>query len=136
MGVPAAEGESGDGAAVGDQKMIVVAGHRAQAFSEPERGRDAASPRRARVLAERERIAGELHDTAIQRIFVSAMAIRSVQQRTADPLLRDELDQIIGQLDHAIADIKSAVLRPGPGRSGEETGGAGTSAPGVTVLGA
>ncbi len=62
------------------------------------------------VLDDRQRIARDLHDRLAQRIFAAGTALQSVLARTADPLLRDQLQQAVTETDAAILDLRSTLF--------------------------
>ena len=59
---------------------------------------------------ERERIARDLHDIVIQRLFATGLGIQSVAMRAPDGL-RPRLDQAVDAIDEAIRDIRSSIFR-------------------------
>lgn len=61
------------------------------------------------VLEDRERIARDLHDTVIQRLFASGMALQGVS-RLAEPAVADRIQDTIDDLDQTIRDIRSAIF--------------------------
>lgn len=61
------------------------------------------------VYADRERIARDLHDSVIQRLFATGLTIQAVSGRT-DGVIRDELDGAVDALDDAIRDLRSAIF--------------------------
>lgn len=74
--------------------------------------------RRLGVLAERERIARELHDTVIQRLFASGMRLQAALGKEEEAL-RDAVNQIVEDLDGLIRDIRSTIFSL---QSSEEAG--------------
>jgi signal transduction histidine kinase len=71
---------------------------------------------RMRVVEDRERIARDLHDTVIQRIFAAGMALQAVNQRTTDANVTARINEVVEQLDDTIRDIRSTIfaLQRGP----------------------
>jgi PAS domain S-box-containing protein len=61
------------------------------------------------IADDRERIARDLHDTVIQRLFASGLALQAVTNRV-DPDLRVRLDTVVDDLDQTIRDIRSAIF--------------------------
>jgi PAS domain S-box-containing protein len=73
---------------------------------------------------ERERIARDLHDIVIQRLFATGLSIQSAAMRVAEPL-RPRLDQAVDAIDEAIHDIRSSIFRlshAGPARDSIRAG--------------
>jgi signal transduction histidine kinase len=62
------------------------------------------------ALAEdRERIAADLHDTVIQRLFATGLALES-SIRLAPPELGERIEQAVAALDDTIREIRSAIF--------------------------
>ncbi|MFJ4011605.1 GAF domain-containing sensor histidine kinase [Streptomyces sp. NPDC090026] len=80
----------------------------------------AAEAQRARerlaVLEDRDRIARDLHDLVIQRLFTTGMLLESAQLHSAAAGVREGVERAVGELDVTIQEIRSAVfaLRQGP----------------------
>ena len=66
---------------------------------------------RLEVLQDRERLAQDLHDVVIQRLFAAGMGLQSVFSLVQDPKARDRLTDTVGQLDKTIAELRSAIFR-------------------------
>ncbi|QZN86982.1 GAF domain-containing protein [Cellulomonas sp. C5510] len=67
------------------------------------------------VYRDRERIARDLHDLVIQRIFGTGLTVQSMRPRLPQELCATA-DEVVGQLDEAIRDLRSAIFalqRPG-----------------------
>jgi signal transduction histidine kinase len=64
---------------------------------------------RLAVEAERRRIAVDLHDSAKQRVHASHLVLSSVRGRLGDERASDGVDQAMGELRAAIADMDSSV---------------------------
>jgi signal transduction histidine kinase len=71
--------------------------------------------RRLAVMEERERIARELHDGAIQALFAVGMGLQATAARTVEPEVTGRLHAAVGELDRVISDLRSYIfgLRPG-----------------------
>lgn len=61
------------------------------------------------VADDRERIARDLHDTVIQRIFAAGLSLQGVAAR-ADGAVRSRIDAITGELDETIRDLRTAIF--------------------------
>ncbi|WP_395729212.1 GAF domain-containing protein [Nakamurella sp.] len=65
---------------------------------------------RATILDERDRIAADLHDHIIQRLFGAGLALHGVAARlTGDPM-RDRVVRVIDDLDDTIAQIRTSIF--------------------------
>jgi signal transduction histidine kinase len=73
------------------------------------------------VVEDRERIARQLHDTVIQRIFATALSLQGIAARVDDPELSDRLAGAVDDLDQTVRHIRTTIFelqRPRlPGRS-------------------
>lgn len=62
------------------------------------------------LLSRRERVADELHEVVIQRIFEAGLAMAVALRLNRDPIVTLQIEQAVEVLDQALADIRSAVL--------------------------
>ena len=62
------------------------------------------------VLGERERIARDLHDTVIQRLFATGMGLQSLVGRMEESDLRVRLQQAVDELDETIREIRITIF--------------------------
>lgn len=62
------------------------------------------------VLAERDRIARDLHDRVIQRIFAAGLSLQSTVQRVSAPDIQARLSTTIDDLQDTVHDIRSAIF--------------------------
>src|SRR6266536_1973167 len=71
--------------------------------------------RRLAIMEERERIARDLHDGAIQALFSVGMGLQATAARTGEPEVTRRLHGAVGELDRVISDLRSYIfgLRPG-----------------------
>lgn len=65
---------------------------------------------RRAVLADRDRIARELHDQVIQRIFAAGLTLQALGRMTTDPVLGRRLSEEVRALDAVIADLRTAIF--------------------------
>jgi signal transduction histidine kinase len=73
------------------------------------------------LLEDRERIARDLHDTVIQRLFATGLALQGASRLARDPELERRLQQAIDDLDTTVRQVRSTIFeldtRRIPGRS-------------------
>jgi signal transduction histidine kinase len=62
------------------------------------------------VLADRDRIARDLHDHVIQRLFATGMQLQGTLRRSTDPDVRDRLTQVVDELDITVREIRTAIF--------------------------
>lgn len=105
------------GAAKFDEtQMQVVATFADQAALALRRAESQTARRELEILADRDRIARDLHDHVIQRLFGIGLALQSTQRRVKSPLVADRLTEHVDQLHAVIQDIRAAIfdLQAGP----------------------
>ncbi|MDN5762465.1 MAG: histidine kinase, partial [Microlunatus sp.] len=121
---------------VHDQPLGVIALHRDEPFGDDEiamarafashvslaidHARNEHNRRRLAVYSDRERIARDLHDHVIQRIFAVGLGLQSTVRRLDDQALEDRVIGYIDDLDATIADMRSTVFSLQHGESGED----------------
>lgn len=66
---------------------------------------------RLRLIEEDERIARNLHDTVIQRLFAVGMSLQAARNH-ADAMLGGRIDAAVDNLDDVIRDIRNTIFRP------------------------
>lgn len=82
----------------------------------------AAQQRAAReldVLGDRDRIARDLHDHVIQRLFAVGLSMQSTQRRTKSPELQKRLGDSIQQMHEIVQEIRTAIFDLHGGAAGE-----------------
>ncbi|MCW2945643.1 MAG: sensor signal transduction histidine kinase [Actinoallomurus sp.] len=97
------------------QRLLeTFAAQAAVALELAERRRDA---ERLVVLEDRDRIAKDLHDTVIQRLFASAMTLMSAIKITEKPEVAIRVQRAVDELDETIRQIRSTIfaLQAAPG---------------------
>ena len=62
------------------------------------------------VLQDRERIARDLHDTVIQRVFATGLSLQALSRRVADVEVADRIQQAVDELDATIRDIRGVIF--------------------------
>lgn len=107
------------GAAVfGEQELALVSTFADQAAMALERADLRLARREVDLLRDRDRIAQDLHDQVIQRLFAIGLGLQSTHKREPDPRLAGRLADHMDQLHAVIEQLRSAIveLRTGPGR--------------------
>ncbi|MFJ7326979.1 GAF domain-containing sensor histidine kinase [Streptomyces cyaneofuscatus] len=71
---------------------------------------------RLAVYEDRDRIARDLHDLVIQRLFATGMMLESAQRRSVVPEVRTGVGRAVDELDVTIQEIRTAIfaLQQGP----------------------
>jgi signal transduction histidine kinase len=87
------------GSSFADQAALVLQ----QAESESAR-------RELELLADRDRIARDLHDHVIQRLFAIGLAMQGTHRRAKSPLVTERLTDHIDQLHDVIQEIRTAIF--------------------------
>jgi two-component system, NarL family, sensor histidine kinase DevS len=63
-----------------------------------------------RVLSDRDRIARDLHDHVIQRLFAHGLALQSTHQRARAPEVRKRLAELVEDVQNIIGEIRTAIF--------------------------
>jgi signal transduction histidine kinase len=103
---------------VADLDVAVVEAFAGQAALALERARAQEEREMLAVLGDRERIARDLHDVVIQRLFAAGMQLQTASQLATRPEVRQRLDTVVDDLDTTIRDIRGAIFElrsPSPG---------------------
>ncbi|MCK7623317.1 GAF domain-containing protein [Streptomyces sp. RS10V-4] len=71
---------------------------------------------RLAVFEDRDRIARDLHDLVIQRLFATGMMLEGAQRRTEVPEVAERIGKAVDELDTTIQEIRTAIfaLQQGP----------------------
>jgi signal transduction histidine kinase len=62
------------------------------------------------VYEDRDRIARDLHDHVIQRLFATGLSLQAAATRVRDEALQQRLSQIVTQLDETVRDIRTTIF--------------------------
>ncbi|MEV6612271.1 GAF domain-containing protein [Kutzneria sp. NPDC051319] len=62
------------------------------------------------VLADRDRIARDLHDHVIQRLFATGLGLQGTLRRAADPDVRSRIQKAVEQLDETVREIRTSIF--------------------------
>ena len=97
-------------------ELHVVSSFADQAALALQRAASQSARREMEVLADRDRIARDLHDSVIQRLFAIGLGMQSTHRRTKTPAVAERLVGHIDQLHEVIQDIRAAIfdLQGGP----------------------
>lgn len=74
-----------------------------------QRAETQATRRELEILADRDRIARDLHDHVIQQLFAVGLALNGIQRRVKPPDLARWLNSQIDELDQVIRDIRTVI---------------------------
>lgn len=64
-----------------------------------------------RMLQDRERLAADLHDLVIQRLFAAGMGLQSIQPLVSESVVAGRLAHTVAELDQAIAELRGAIFQ-------------------------
>jgi signal transduction histidine kinase len=87
--------------------LIAFAGQAALAM---ERARAQDEREHVVILEDRERIARDLHDVVIQRLFATGLQLQTAALRAGKPEVADRISAAVDDLDNTIRDIRSAIF--------------------------
>jgi signal transduction histidine kinase len=62
------------------------------------------------VYEDRDRIARDLHDHVIQRLFATGLSLQAAATRVRDEALQQRLSQVVTQLDETVRDIRTTIF--------------------------
>ena len=62
------------------------------------------------LAADRERIARDLHDTVIQRLFATGLSLQSSVSLVGEPAARARIEEAVRDLDATIRDVRSTIF--------------------------
>jgi signal transduction histidine kinase len=93
-----------------EHELQVVASFADQAALALRRAEGESTRRELEVIADRERIARDLHDQVIQRLFAIGLAMQGTQRRAKVPMVADRITDHIEQLQEVIVDIRTAIF--------------------------
>ncbi|MGQ0574242.1 MAG: sensor histidine kinase [Pseudonocardia sp.] len=103
-------------------EMPLVTSFAAQATLALELGEKNRAQRRLDVFADRDRIARDLHDHVIQRLFAAGLSLQATLRRSGDPGVERRIQQVVDELDLTVRDIRTAIFDLHAPVVGAETG--------------
>jgi signal transduction histidine kinase len=65
---------------------------------------------RMAMLQDRERIARDIHDMVIQRLFAAGMSLQAVQPQAQPAVVAERIADTIGELDDTIRELRQAIF--------------------------
>lgn len=68
------------------------------------------SRQRLAVFEDRDRIARDLHDLVVQRLFATGMMLESTRRRDTSPQVESTLDQAVDELESTIQEVRTAIF--------------------------
>jgi signal transduction histidine kinase len=74
------------------------------------------------LLEDRERIARDLHDTVIQRLFAIGLSLQATGRLVQDPHAQLRLAALVDDLDLTVRHIRTVIFGMDPPRSGRDSG--------------
>lgn len=93
--------------------MIAFVGHGLRSRVRRSRQETARVQERLRemsILADRDRIASNLHDSVVQRLFAAGLALQGVALRAARPDLTGRIDEVVQNLDESITLLRESIF--------------------------
>lgn len=66
------------------------------------------------IAHERERIARDLHDTVIQRLFATGLSLQSAARLSEKPEVIDRIQQAVDELDTTVRDVRASIFELNP----------------------
>ncbi|GLZ36674.1 GAF domain-containing protein [Actinokineospora sp. NBRC 105648] len=108
-GVLLAAREKG-GRAFGPDKAPMLASFAGQAAVALELAEKQRSQRLLDVLADRDRIAQDLHDHVIQRLYATGMSLQGTLRRISDEEVRSRVQRAVEQLDQTVREIRTSIF--------------------------
>ena len=100
----------GDGPPFDPGEVPLLISFAEQATLALELGEQNRNRRRLDVLADRDRIARDLHDHVIQRLFATGLQLQGILRRSTDPTVRREIQERVEDLDETVRQIRTAIF--------------------------
>jgi signal transduction histidine kinase len=93
-----------------DPDLALVETFAGQAALALERSRAQEERELLAVIGDRERIARDLHDVVIQRLFAAGIQLQSAAGAASRPEVADRINKVVDDLDTTIRDIRGAIF--------------------------
>nr|GLK40949.1 histidine kinase [Rhodococcus wratislaviensis] len=93
-----------------DDQLALMSGFADQAAVALQLANSQRRMRELDVLSDRDRIARDLHDHVIQRLFAVGLSLQSTLQRTKAPIVKQRLIQSVDDLHDIVRDIRTAIF--------------------------
>jgi signal transduction histidine kinase len=93
-----------------DEDALLLAGFAGQAALALDRARAQDERRQLAVLEDRERIARDLHDVVIQRLFATGMQLQGAVLQAGKPEVAKRINAAVDDLDATIRDIRRSIF--------------------------
>jgi signal transduction histidine kinase len=110
LGILAVAYRPGDAVTVEGPDVAMIETFAGQAALALERARAQEEREMLAVLGDRERIARDLHDVVIQRLFAAGMRLQGVTSHGLRPQTKERIDSVVDDLDTTIRDIRGAIF--------------------------
>jgi signal transduction histidine kinase len=93
-----------------ESELELACGFAGQAVVAVEFAQARTDQERMLVLADRHRIARDLHDQVIQRLFATGLRLQQLSVRMGPGPIADRIDQRVDELDETISEIRSTIF--------------------------
>jgi signal transduction histidine kinase len=104
----------------GDLEMVLSFAAQASVALDYDRGRQRLH--RMTLLEDQERIARDLHDTVIQRLFAVGLSLQATSRLVHDPDIQQRLTAAVDDLDLTVRHIRTVIFDVEAPRSGRDSG--------------
>jgi len=93
-----------------DADAALLEGFAGQAAVALQLGRAQEDRGRLTLLEDRDRIARDLHDLVIQRLFATGLSLQGLDARVVDGTVRERLGRAVDELDETVREIRRAIF--------------------------
>jgi signal transduction histidine kinase len=99
------------GEAPGEDELLLISSFAAQAGLAMEQARARDDREQLLLLSDRERIARDLHDVVIQRLFATGLQLQTAAAMAVKPEVATRVNAAVDELDSTIRDIRTAIFQ-------------------------